>query len=103
VTDLAWATGMFLLGGALAGLWLAALWRSVRGLAGAGRPYLRLAGGAVLRLAVVAAGLYLVVAGGRHWTHVLAALAGFVAVRSLVLLAVRRRAAAARTDSRDAA
>lgn len=103
MTDLMWASAMFLLGGALAGLWLAALWRSVRGLADASRPYRRLAGGVVLRLSVLAAGLYLVVAGGRHWTHVLAALAGFVAVRSLVLLAVRRRSEAARAASRDAA
>jgi len=103
MTDVLWIVLMFLAGGLLAGAWLAALWRSVRNLPATSRPYMTLAWGALVRLSILAAGLYLVIAAAGHWTHLLAALAGFIAVRSIALSIVRRRDGAKRSDFRDAA
>lgn len=91
MTELARAALMAAAGGGLAGIWLAGLWLDVRGLARERRPYGRLAAGALARLTLVAAGFYLVIAVGGHWSDPLAALAGFLVVRQLVLAAVRRR------------
>ncbi|HSH40967.1 MAG TPA: ATP synthase subunit I [Arenicellales bacterium] len=91
MTELMRLAVVFAAGGALAGLWLAGLWLDVRSLARERRPYLRLICGALVRLSVVAAGFYLVLAAGGDWTHPVAALAGFLAVRYGVLSRVRRR------------
>lgn len=101
MTELMWLTVMFVAGGALAGLWLAGLWLDVRGLARERRPYVRLIGGALVRLSVVAAGFYLVLAAGGSWTHPVAALIGFLAVRYGVLVRVRRRFAASTPTTGD--
>lgn len=91
MTELMWLPVMVAAGGALAGLWLAALWLDVRSLARERRPYLRLIGGALVRLSIITAGFYLVLAAGGSWMHPVAALIGFLAVRYGVLARVRRR------------
>lgn len=93
------AAAMFVLGGLLALLWLAALWVNVQGLVRRQKRGMALLAGVLLRLALVSAGFYLVIAFSRHWTQLVAALAGFVAVRFVVLLAVRRRDQAVLSDS----
>jgi F1F0 ATPase subunit 2 len=89
--EFVWIAGMFALGGALAAAWLFGLWLNVRSLARRSRPRVGLALGAPIRLALVAGGFYLVIAGGRDWVHLVAALAGFMMIRYLVLTTVRRR------------
>lgn len=90
MTELMWLAVMAAAGGALAGLWLAGLWLDVRSLARERRPYLRLIGGALIRLSIIAAGFYLVITFDGRWMHPVAALAGFLVVRYLVLARVRR-------------
>lgn len=103
MTELMWLAVMFAAGGALAGLWLAGLWLDVRSLARERRPYLRLVAGALVRLSLITAGFYLVIASGGRWMHPGAALAGFLVVRYLVLAGVRRRAAASSPTTGDTA
>jgi len=91
MTELVWLAVMFAAGGALAGLWLAGLWLDVRRLTRGRRSCLRLIGGALVRLSVVAAGFYLVLTAGGSWTHPVAALIGFLVVRYGVLARVRSR------------
>lgn len=91
MTEFLWLIGMFALGGAVAAAWLFGLWLNVRSLARRPRPRMQLALGALIRLSLVAAGFYVVVAGGRDWEQLVAALAGFMAVRHAVLATVRRR------------
>lgn len=86
-----WTAAMFFLGAALALVWLAALWINVHSLVRNTSSWQRLATGALLRLLIVGAGFYLVISLSRHWTQLLAALAGFVAARLIVLMMVRRR------------
>lgn len=79
----------FVLGGALAAVYLWALWLTVRRLRRSRRPAVLVLGSfAVRTAALVAAFLYLVRDG--HWERLLAALAGFVVVRSLVVVRARR-------------
>ena len=99
MSDAFLAGAMFVLGGVLALLWLAALWVSVRGLVHKEKWGMPLLAGVLLRLALVGAGFYLVIALSRHWTQLLAALAGFVAMRFAVLLIVRRCDKTAPSDS----
>lgn len=103
MTEVLWLAVMFAAGGALAGIWLAGLWLDVRNLARERRPYLRLALGALVRLSIIAAGFYLVLAAGGRWAHPVAALVGFLAVRYLVLARVRRRSEPAASTPGDAA
>jgi F1F0 ATPase subunit 2 len=83
---LALATAFFA-GAALAGIYLAALWRSVRELAGAGRPAAILVRGALLRVVVVAGALGLAAQAGVG--PFLACVAGFIVVRVAVTRRVR--------------
>ncbi len=93
LADVDWlALGAGLLAGAaLATLYLATLWRAVTGLVHARRPAVSLLGGAVLRVALVAAGFALAARGGV--APFLACLAGFFLVR----VAVTRRVGAPAT------
>jgi F1F0 ATPase subunit 2 len=81
-------------GALLAGAYLAALWAGLRRLPGARHPAGWLLGTLALRLALAGGGfLALTLAGG--WPAAAAGLAGFVAVRTLVVGRVRRRLTAA--------
>jgi len=91
VSDILWLTFMFLVGGALALVWLAFLWANVQSLVHKEKRGLPLLAGALLRLLLVAAGFYLVISVSRSWTYLLAALAGFILIRFVVLVVVRRR------------
>lgn len=103
MTELMWPAVMFAAGGALAGLWLAGLWLDVRSLARERRPYLRLVAGALVRLSIITAGFYLVIAFDGRWVHPVAALAGFLVARYLVLARVRRRSEPGPAAPRDTA
>lgn len=59
------------------------LWMTVKAISGARRPALLMASSFILRTAVCVAG-FLVVSGG-HWERLLAALAGFVAIRMILI------------------
>lgn len=81
-------TVMTLLPALVAGLGLGliffgGLWLTVRQLADAQHPWLLFAVSFVLRLALVIAGMYLVMDGS--WQRMLACLAGFIIVRQIIL------------------
>ncbi|MGA8261460.1 MAG: ATP synthase subunit I [Arenicellales bacterium] len=103
MSDVLFTAAMFVLGGVLALLWLAALWVNVRGLVHKEKWGLPLIAGVLMRLVLVGAGFYLVIALSRQWTQLLAALAGFVAMRFVVLLIVRRRNHTEPSDAGDIA
>ncbi len=89
---LALATALAL--GFLAGLaYLGLLWASLRGLARSARPWLRLGGGAALRLGLLLGALYLIADGQPE--RLLAALLGVLTARLLAtrLMAPPRAAA----------
>lgn len=94
---------MFILGGVIAAAWLLALWVDVNRLADQRRPWRRMAAGAAVRLAIVAAGFYLVIRSGPHWQGIAAALLGFLAIRSLALWLVRRHDRPMPADSGESA
>lgn len=75
-------------GAALAVLYLAGLWAFVRRLAGRIHPGAWVLGGAALRVALVCAGLWIV--SGGDALPLLAALGGFVVVRTASLAIIRR-------------
>jgi len=85
---------LFAAGGALAVVWLTGLWLDMRALSRGRRSRTRLVLGALARLTIVAAGFYLVIVSGDHWSHPAAALAGFIVVRQVVLARARRRSGA---------
>ena len=73
-----------LAGGMLLGaIYLAVLWLSVHRLTRVRRPGLLMVAGYVLRMLLLIAGFYLL--GGGQWQSFVAALAGFILVRTLVL------------------
>ena len=74
-------------GAVLGALYLGLLRRATARLPGSGAPGLAMLGGAVLRIALVVGGLWLVGAGAP--TRLLAGLAGFVVVRQLAIQYVR--------------
>jgi F1F0 ATPase subunit 2 len=79
----------FLLGILLGVLYLAGLWLTVRRLPRVRRPALLLLASTTLRITLLLAGFWYIL-GGREWGRLLAALAGFVTVRTLTLGQVRR-------------
>jgi F1F0 ATPase subunit 2 len=89
----------FLLGALLGGLYLAALWLTVRRLTRVRRPALWLLGSTLLRLGLLLAGFWYILGDG-HWQRLLAALAGFIVVRALTLGQVRSSETAARSGTR---
>jgi F1F0 ATPase subunit 2 len=76
------------LGGALGVAYFGGLWLTVRRLADRRRPRLLLVGSWGARLVLVAAGFAALAAWGT-WTHLVAALAGFVAARTLMVACLR--------------
>ena len=73
-----------LAGGMLLGaIYLAVLWLSVRRLARVRHPGLLMVAGYILRMLLLIGGLYLL--GDGQWQSFVAALAGFILVRTLVL------------------
>jgi len=81
-----------LAGGVLALLHLGGLWMTVRRLPTSRHRVLLTVGSFLLRVALVGAGLVLVLGGDRDPTRLLAALVGFVAVRTVLVWRVQRGA-----------
>jgi len=79
----------FALGGVLAAAYLWALWLTVKRVRGWRHPALGLIGSFVVRTAVLVAAFAYIVRDG-HWERLIAALAGFVLVRTLVVACARR-------------
>lgn len=77
-------------GAVLAGVYLVILWISLYRLQHRRRPGQWVALGLIVRLAVVVSGFYVILGNGR-WQLLLAALAGFVMVRTLAVGSMRRR------------
>lgn len=76
------------LGGGLAGAYLWALWLTVQRLPRSRHPTPRLLASFLARTAVLAAAFVYLVRDG-HWERLLAALAGFVVVRTIVVARAR--------------
>lgn len=74
----------FFLGVALGGLYFGALWFTVSRLAHTRRPALLMVASLSARLALLLIGFY-VILDGAHWDRLLAALLGFVAVRTVLI------------------
>jgi F1F0 ATPase subunit 2 len=81
-------------GAVLGTLFFAGLWWTVRALPGSRHPALLMFGSYMGRMAVLLAGFYLLGAG--DWRRLVAALAGFILVRILILPIVKSRATTAR-------
>ena len=79
---------MFIAGVILAGVYLAGLWLSVKYLQTRQHPALWFVMSLVLRLAIVALAFYFILESG-NLHHLLAALAGFILLRTLVIRRVR--------------
>lgn len=74
----------FLGGAALGAMYFAVLWFTVRDLAQQAHPHRRLLLSLVMRMLLLLGGLYLIMGEG-HWERAVSALAGFVAVRLVVV------------------
>jgi F1F0 ATPase subunit 2 len=92
MADLVIGLAAALAGGALAALHLGGLWATVQRLPTSQHRVLLTVGSLLVRLTVVAAGFVLVMGGDRDVTRLLAALGGFVAVRTVLVWRVRRGA-----------
>ena len=86
-----WLVGA-LAGGVLAALHLGGLWATVRRLPTSRHRVLLTAASLLVRVTLVAAGFVLVLGGDRDPLRLLAALAGFVVVRTVLVWRVRRGA-----------
>jgi len=82
----------FLAGALLGAFFFIGLWWTVNRLTAVSRPYLLATASFLVRTAVILAGFYLLLAGG--WQQLTAALAGFLAARTLVTYRVRPHNAA---------
>lgn len=80
-------------GVALGAIHFTLLWFTVRNLAKHPHPQQRLMGSLVLRMVLLLGGFYLIMGDG-NWQRLVAALAGFVAVRLVTVGRVERRIAA---------
>ena len=81
---------MFLLGALLGAMYLAGLWLTVQRICSGQYPLLRLMTSLVTRMGLLAVAFYFIIAEG-DWQHLLAALAGFVTLRTLTVRQMRRR------------
>jgi F1F0 ATPase subunit 2 len=95
VTDLLVWLAAALAGGMLAVLHLGGLWVTVRRLPASRHRVLLTVGSFLLRVVLVGVGFVLVLGGDRDPARLLAALAGFVVVRTVLVWRVRRGAPAA--------
>jgi F1F0 ATPase subunit 2 len=90
-------------GGALLGaVYLAGLWLTVRRLHRHPHAALWFAVSLMVRMAAVVTGFYLILAAGR-WQYLLAGLAGFVTLRTLLIWRVNRGLSGPGVDKRRAA
>ena len=83
---------MFICGGILAALYFSALWFTVQRIQHNEKPVFWLITSLTLRMGLLLIVFYLILDYG-HWMHLLAVLAGFVAVRILSALRVRQLSA----------
>lgn len=88
--DLSSLVSMFLLGALLGAMYLAGLWCTVRGMSSNKNTALRFMTSLLTRMGLLAAAFYFIVAQG-DGARLVAALAGFVTMRTLTVLWVRRR------------
>lgn len=87
----------FISGAVLAALYLYTLWFTVQRIGRGRHPALWLAASLVARLGVLAAAFYFILGEG-HWERLLAALAGFVLLRTITLRRVRRHIPQSRSE-----
>lgn len=92
---------MAIAGALLAAVYLAGLWVTVRRLHRYQHPALLLVTSIIMRMGLVVVG-FLFILGDRHWQHLLAALAGFLTLRTLAIRRVRRRLPEARSEKENA-
>lgn len=90
MTDAVLLVLAFIAGGLIGAAFFILLWWNVRRLPRVDRPGLFVLAGLVLRLAIFLAGFYAIARAG-SWTTVVAALAGFILVRFLMIRAVTGR------------
>lgn len=74
----------FILGTALSGIYFGTLWLTVRRLVHNRQPAVFLMLSLLLRMSVILSCFYLILNGG-HWDRLLAALLGFITLRSLLM------------------
>jgi F1F0 ATPase subunit 2 len=89
MNDLSMILLMFLAGGVMGFAYFTGLWFTVRRLHNQRRPAIWLATSFFIRLGLVIVALYWLLAIGR-WEYVVAALAGFLLLRSLTIKNLRR-------------
>jgi F1F0 ATPase subunit 2 len=87
-----WLLLMFTCGALLAAIYLGALWLTVQRISDCRHPALWLLASLLARMVLVVATFYWILGDG-HWQRLLAALAGFVTLRIVILGRVRRIAA----------
>jgi F1F0 ATPase subunit 2 len=90
---------MFTGGAVLGAAYLAVLWFAVRRMHTHPPSALAVAASLIARMAIVVAGFYVVLAAG-DWRYLLAALSGFVVLRTLVVRRVRRGLSQAGVEKR---
>lgn len=79
-------------GAAIGALYLAGLWATVRRLPTSRHPVLLAAGSFLIRVVLLGIGVVVLMGGARDPVRLLAALAGFVVVRTVLVWRVRRGA-----------
>lgn len=81
---------MFVLGALIAALYLSSLWLTVRRIHRGRHPALWLLSSLVVRMGLLLIAFYFIVGDG-HWERLLAALAGFVILRTIAIRRVRQQ------------
>jgi len=85
-------------GAVLSGIYFGALWLTLRRLTHSRRPAVLLMMSLLVRLTLVLTGFYLIL-DGAHWDRLLAALFGFITVRTLLMRKLRPMANAQAAQS----
>ena len=81
---------MFALGALIAGVYLSSLWLTVQRISRGRHPALWLVSSLVVRMGLLLTAFYFIVSDG-HWERLLAALAGFVILRTFAIRRVRHQ------------